>query len=614
MLKKIDTVFRKLGNPNLDLILNHFRLELLLQILIWGSIIIWGSTALDGSIISPTSILICITLPFLIAMKVLATKGYTGTVVFLLALFLLLIVDTALLLNDGIHDTAVILFPIGLLCISLFLSRASFGFVIVINALFLLTLGILEYKGVIVNRMSDHSDIVDITMVPVSFIMVATITRFITHTLNQAYITTRDQEQNYKALFNSSVTGIMINDLVTGKVIDCNQTILDMLQCSQNDLLTKDPNTFSGVEEGYTKERMQETALQKISAQNEVKLEWRSKRNDGTLFWSYISLKLIDLHNKKVIMAVVQDIDERKNNEIELVEYRKNLEKMVNEKTNELLNTQEELVNQAHKAGMAEVATGALHNVGNILTSVFISAEHIEQSILDGDFSKLTMVNSLILKEKEAGTLHQFFDSPQGDKLILYLIELETLYNSKIEQLGIELNRMKEKTKATVEVIKSQQDYAKQSYLLEDSHIDHLLLDVLNIVANTIEHNNIELKTDFAQIPTIELQKSKVIHILLNLLNNAIDALKLSPESNRVLSLTSEQSGTFILIRITDSGVGIKKEHLTQIFTHGFTTKEDGHGFGLHSCANYAQEMDGNLTVHSDGIGKGAQFTLSIPI
>ncbi|MGL1903831.1 MAG: ATP-binding protein [Fibrobacterales bacterium] len=613
MLQKIDTLFRKLGNPNLDLILNHFRLELLLKILIVGSIIVWAATASDGDLSSTTSLLIAITLPFLFTMRWLNSKGFFGIAVFLLSLFLLSIIDTALFLNDGIHDTAVILFPIGLLCVSLFCSRTSFIVVIGLNSLYLLILGILEFKDLISNRMSEHSDIVDITVVPVSFIIVASITRFITHTLNQAYLTTRDQEQNYKALFNSSATGIMIHETETYNVIDCNQSILKMFGCTKEQFMTEGSDTFSAVEEGYTLEKMSET-ISKFKNQDEVQLEWRSKRMDGSPFWSLVSLKIIDLHNKKAIMAIIQDIDNRKNNETELEEYRRNLEIKVNEKTKQLLSTQEELVQQAHKAGMAEVATGALHNVGNILTSVFISAELIEQNILNGDFSKIHLVNDLIQKEKGAGTLHQFIDSPQGDKLFQYLIELDSLYTDKVEQLGIELDRMKEKTKATVEVIKSQQDYAKHAYLLENSHIDQILLDVLHIVANTIEECGIEIKTVFAQTPTIELQKSKVIHILINILNNAIDALKHSPDSYKVLSLTSQQSGGSLLIRIRDNGIGIDTKNLTQIFTHGFTTKEDGHGFGLHSCANYAREMDGDLTVHSAGIGKGAEFTLSIPI
>jgi signal transduction histidine kinase len=64
---------------------------------------------------------------------------------------------------------------------------------------------------------------------------------------------------------------------------------------------------------------------------------------------------------------------------------------------------------------------------------------------------------------------------------------------------------------------------------------------------------------------------------------------------------------------VRDNGVGIAPENLTRIFGHGFTTKKDGHGFGLHSGALAAKEMNGSLTVHSDGVGQGAAFTLELP-
>jgi signal transduction histidine kinase len=66
-------------------------------------------------------------------------------------------------------------------------------------------------------------------------------------------------------------------------------------------------------------------------------------------------------------------------------------------------------------------------------------------------------------------------------------------------------------------------------------------------------------------------------------------------------------------IKVADNGNGITPEHLARIFSHGFTTRKDGHGFGLHSCALAAQEMGGSLVVHSAGAGQGATFTLDIP-
>jgi signal transduction histidine kinase len=69
-----------------------------------------------------------------------------------------------------------------------------------------------------------------------------------------------------------------------------------------------------------------------------------------------------------------------------------------------------------------------------------------------------------------------------------------------------------------------------------------------------------------------------------------------------------------VRISVTDNGVGIRPEHLTHIFEHGFTTRKDGHGFGLHSGAIAAKEMGGSLAVYSAGPDQGATFTLSLPL
>jgi signal transduction histidine kinase len=69
-----------------------------------------------------------------------------------------------------------------------------------------------------------------------------------------------------------------------------------------------------------------------------------------------------------------------------------------------------------------------------------------------------------------------------------------------------------------------------------------------------------------------------------------------------------------VRVSVIDNGVGIPAENLTRIFNQGFTTRKDGHGFGLHSGALAARELGGSLHVHSDGAGQGASFTLELPL
>jgi signal transduction histidine kinase len=102
--------------------------------------------------------------------------------------------------------------------------------------------------------------------------------------------------------------------------------------------------------------------------------------------------------------------------------------------------------------------------------------------------------------------------------------------------------------------------------------------------------------------------------MLTNLISNAIHALSQSGRDDKVLKIgVGEPREGYFRIDVCDNGIGIPKENLTRIFEHGFTTKKRGHGFGLHSTALSANELNGSIRVHSDGPGKGAVFTIELP-
>jgi signal transduction histidine kinase len=108
-----------------------------------------------------------------------------------------------------------------------------------------------------------------------------------------------------------------------------------------------------------------------------------------------------------------------------------------------------------------------------------------------------------------------------------------------------------------------------------------------------------------------------VLQILVNLISNAIYAMRALPGRQHCLTLRvglAEAMEGWMCLQVQDTGVGIKSEHLTRIFAQGFTTKKDGHGFGLHSSALAAKLLGGALRAHSPGEGQGATFTLEVPV
>jgi C4-dicarboxylate-specific signal transduction histidine kinase len=143
-----------------------------------------------------------------------------------------------------------------------------------------------------------------------------------------------------------------------------------------------------------------------------------------------------------------------------------------------------------------------------------------------------------------------------------------------------------------------------------------MMEDALRMNTDSLLRHDVQVTRAFQSVPAIFGEKAKVLQILVNLICNAKNACNESVIPPKIMTLRIEPAtvpGRVQLV-VQDNGVGIAAENLTRIFAHGFTTRADGHGFGLHSAANAAREMKGRLAVHSDGPGKGATFTLELPV
>jgi signal transduction histidine kinase len=164
------------------------------------------------------------------------------------------------------------------------------------------------------------------------------------------------------------------------------------------------------------------------------------------------------------------------------------------------------------------------------------------------------------------------------------------------------------------DIIQLQQSHSKTKGLIEPTSIAELVEDTIQINSEALTRNNVEVKRELADLPTLLLDRHKVLQILTNLISNAIYALSKSNRDERILGIhVKEPKNGYIRIDVCDNGIGIPKENLTRIFEHGFTTKKKGHGFGLHSTALSANELNGSIIAHSDGPGKGAVFTVKLP-
>ncbi|MDA8160172.1 MAG: ATP-binding protein [Desulfobacteraceae bacterium] len=296
----------------------------------------------------------------------------------------------------------------------------------------------------------------------------------------------------------------------------------------------------------------------------------------------------------------------------------------VNTKRRELIAAQQEserlheqFVTASRDAGRAEVATGVLHNVGNVLNSVNVSAALIARTLQDSKLSNLGKALTLI-REHENDLFAFLTSEERGKRLPGYLSKLGEVLVAEQMTVVEELQLMERSIEHIRQIVQMQQSYARSAIILEPIRPADIMEDALRVNLVSFDRHNIKLQPEYQDIGPVSIDRHKVLQILINLISNAKNSIKQNhPEERRIITriMSLEIDGTrTVRFQIIDNGVGITPENLTKIFSNGFTTRKDGHGFGLHSSANAAREMGGSLSVFSDGPGIGAVFTLDIPI
>ncbi len=274
---------------------------------------------------------------------------------------------------------------------------------------------------------------------------------------------------------------------------------------------------------------------------------------------------------------------------------------------------QRQLRDASRQAGMADVATSVLHNVGNVLNSVNVSATLVADSIKRSRAAGLTRVVSLL--QEHQGDLGAFVARDERGKVLpVYLAELSRNLATDNKSALVELDSLKSNIEHIKDIVAMQQRYAKLGGVAEQIDLRHLVEESLRINASAFERHAVKVERRFGEAPEISVDEHKVLQILVNLLRNAKDACEGMAEQERRVSIVIERCPPGVRIAVADNGSGVAAENLKRLFTHGFTTKKTGHGFGLHSSALAARELGGLLRAESPGPGQGATFVLELPL
>ncbi len=327
------------------------------------------------------------------------------------------------------------------------------------------------------------------------------------------------------------------------------------------------------------------------------KVEFRMKCRDGYFKWILSrGVALSDDFGRPVRMAGSHtDISARKLAEAELARLNK------------------ELVTASRQAGMAEVAIGVLHNVGNVLNSVNVSATVIGDHLRNSRITNLRRATAM-LREQNGNAADYLANDPKGRLLPEYFATVADQLVTEQGEMITESTTLIRHIEHMREIVATQQDYARVGNVTEEVLAQDLVEEAVQISADLYAKDHVEVVRELGRTPALSVDRHKVLQILVNLLKNSKAAMDLQqPKRQKVIIRVGMSADGLVRFAITDNGIGITPENQRKLFQHGFTTKKDGHGFGLHSAANAAKEMGGRMTAFSAGTGTGAAFTLELP-
>jgi len=272
---------------------------------------------------------------------------------------------------------------------------------------------------------------------------------------------------------------------------------------------------------------------------------------------------------------------------------------------------QKQLREASHQSGMAEVATGVLHNVGNVLNSLGVASSTVQARLKASQFDRVERVAAML--DAHQGALGEFLtNDPRGKRLPEYLGALGGQLKKEAEAVQQEIDAISGHVQYLCEIVQAQQSFARVGGAEEAVNVRDLVDTALTLKGQ--ELNGVEIRRDIGVIPEVWTDRYKLLQIIVNFIANACDAMAANAPGSRRIAIRAQVVQGQLEIAVEDSGIGIAADLLPRIWEFGFTTKAHGHGFGLHSSAVAAQQLGGTIAADSAGAGLGACFRVQLPI
>lgn len=279
-----------------------------------------------------------------------------------------------------------------------------------------------------------------------------------------------------------------------------------------------------------------------------------------------------------------------------------------------LAESQASLALASRQAGMAEVASGVLHNVGNAMTNATVSVSQLQRGLEQS--RALGLVKAAALIKEHQHDLSSFLTlDARGKQLPEYLARLGESLNGEQRGLVDDVRRLQASLDHINEIIRAQQGLAIAPDVVETTQVSHVIAQAVLLVKPSFERHKVALRTFVEDDLVVRIDRARLQQVLVNLLTNALQACKGVEGDRRVVEVhVASETPSSYFIEVRDRGVGFDPANRQRLFAQGFTTRQGGHGVGLHFCANAARQMGGSISANSDGLDRGAAFRVELPL
>lgn len=401
-----------------------------------------------------------------------------------------------------------------------------------------------------------------------------------------------DREERTRAILITAADGIFSVDK-DGIIITSNPAAENLFGYEKQELMKLGIQSI--MKGGGLNSPLRELSLNEILYDPKPFCELVGIRKNGTRFLFELTSSKLNLTEGIFFTLVIRNITERKQSEEKLAELNK------------------QLISVARRAGMAEVATSVLHNVGNVLNGINVSVSLIQEKLKKTEMARFAVIANF-LKENKKGEAFFGVENVKVTECFNYILLLEKTWEKEHGDFIEEQSSLIKKIQHVKHIVRMQQSMAcnysiKEEVILQNVMVDSLLMN--NLSEN---HPGFDIQINCKDVPAFFVDRAKLLQILINLIQNAKESVIEANIENKELILNAKLiEGRTIEIQVIDNGIGITASDYVKVFTFGYTTKKKGHGFGLHSSSVAARELGGSLTVKSREDKRGATFILKFP-